>query len=503
MQRRDVRNIKRWWLGCALCVVFTAAAASEESAPASGTKATTSVENQPTATVSPEAKGQEGAAQAPVVTPPSAAVEPEKTTASTTAIGAEKVAGPSGMPPSQAAGETTATPQAVTSPPTAPSPSVPTALADPHTELVALRASLAKTESERDEAMRHLEGIRADVAVIRQDGLTAQKRATGLEEDLLAARTRIAILEKNLITERDQSKRDAAMIASQESRVHDAMNAAHHCGETLGEFEVRAHTTADEMSHLQQKTQNLTEARDALQKQLAEQEVTLTQVRGELKECEAPLALLKKELLERERTVSTLQVQAQERDEALATVKNKLTDSETQSVALRSNVDSVTKERDEARTRLSQLEEEATGLRENLGKSSQDLSALNDRYSKLTATLPSVDGGTLDSAAAEAAAAEIYDRYRKLWEEHLRHSRDATLMNEVYQTRHDLFAAQYRVMRAHGQGDIYVVRPHDSLSDIARFVSSDGNRLEKIRGANAHILAKSNALLVGMPLIVP
>ena len=476
-------------------------------------------------------------------------------------------------------------------------------------ELASLRASLAKVETERDEAINHLEGVRADVDAIRQAQTTAQTQAIGLKTDLRAARTRIGILEKNLQTGQDQAKRDSAVITDLDSRVHDAMDAARHCGETLVGSEGRARTAAAEIVRLQQETQNLSQSRDGfkgqlaereatlttIQNQLMEREETLTKVQGLLQERESTLTTIQNQLTEREETLTktqgllqereatlittknqleereetltkvqgllqerestltTIQIQLAEREETLTkaqgllqdrestltitknqlaereeilakvqrqvqdqesiltTLKDQLAMKEAQTTQLRLDLDGVTKERDDTRIYVAALETAKTGTEEALEKAKQELVDLNtrhtdleDRYGQLTATLAPMDGGTLDAKTARAQAADAYDRYRVLWEKHLGHSRDSTeLLTQVEQARHDLFVAQYRVMRAIGGGELYIVRPRDSLSDLARLASRDGSRWGEVREANAHLLTKTGPLLVGTSLVVP
>ncbi len=415
---------------------------------------------------------------------------------------------------------------------------------------------LAKVEGERDEALQHLEGVRSDVEAIRRDQIAAQTRATGLEADFLAARTRIAILEKNLQMGREQSNRDATTITGLTAKAHDALEAAGHCGESLVTSEARNQAATDQVAHLQQDVQILTQAREELTGQVNARDASLAEVHGQLQDRDTALATARKQIADQEATLTAQQRQIQEREAALSTLKNQLSASESQSTGLQSNLDTVIKDRDEARTQVAALETEKTGLQENLVGVIKDrdeartrvaaldtektglqedlvgvtkdrdeartqvavletektglqgkLSEADTRYRSFAATLAPVDGGTLDAKTAQTKAVEIYDRYAHLWEEHLRHTHDTTLMPRIRQIRQELFIAQYRVMRTVGAAELYMVRPHDSLSDMARMASGEWNLeeayLERIRNANAHIVKKNAALLVGTPLIVP
>ncbi|CAK0763344.1 exported hypothetical protein [Gammaproteobacteria bacterium] len=587
-QRSGMKN-GSWRLGCIFCLVatLTNAAIPEETVPApAATALVTTEEKGATVETSPPAVVEEKAV-APVETP--APVVEEKTPVSpiaapsSPAVVEEKTAAPVETPTSVAEEKTPASPVAIPSPTVeekAPVPAetpapiveekvsaaavVPTPTTE---ELASLGMKLAKVEAERNEAVSHLEGIRADVDAIRQAQVAAETRATGLETDLRAARTRMVILEKNVQTGREQTKHDLTVITSLESKVHDAMDAARHCGETLIGSEDRGRAATAQIARLQQETQNLSQAQDELKGQLAEREEMLAKVRGQLQEREATLVATKGQLSEREETLTTIRGQLQEREEtltatkgqlvareetltkvnrqlqereatltttqnqlvereetlktvqgklqeqevALVAVKDQLAAEQAKTAALHSDLSGVTKERDDALTHVAALATESAALRGDLEKTGQSLAdmnhryaALEDRYGHLTSTLAPVDGGTLDIKTARTQAAEAYNRYRILWEKHLgRSSNDSTLLTQVEQARHELFIAQYRVMRVSGGGELYIVRPRDSLSNLARLASRDGSRWGEVREANNHLLTNAGPLLVGTALVVP
>ncbi|CAK0757601.1 exported hypothetical protein [Gammaproteobacteria bacterium] len=615
MNQRNEMKHQGWYLGCALCLVAAMATAEtpEVTVMTSTAAVAPAVEEQGTTVAFPapaEEKALVPTAPVPAAeekTPVAVVAEPAPVPQENFPVSAEAQPSPVDAKSPATVVEEKSPSAAIEekqSPVVAVSAPAPTEV-----DLASLRASLARAEAERDEAINHLEGIRADVDAIRQAQTTAQTRAVGLEVDLRAARTRINILDKNVQTGREQARRDSVALADLDSRLHDALDAAQHCGETLASSEGRTRTAGAEIVHLQQEIQNLTQNRDELTVKLAEREDTLSKVQGQLQEREATLTATQNQLTERETTLTATQnqlaareealtktqVQLQERDASLTavqnqlaereetqsrtqgqlqereaaltatqnqlaareatltkvqeqiqdreatltalqnqlverdamlaktqeqlqereanltTAKNQLAAEETQATQLRLDLDGVTKERDEARTRVASLETEKVGLAGELEKTKQDQAEINtrytdleDRHGQLITTLAPMDGGTLDIKTARTQAAEAYEHYRVLWEKHLGRNRDSTeLLTQIEQARHDLFVAQYRVMRVSGGGELYIVRPRDSLSDLARLASRDGSRWGEVRDANAHLLTKTGPLLVGTPLVVP
>lgn len=433
-------------------------------------------------------------------------------------------------------------------------------------ELENIRAQLAQVTAERDSAQGELNSLRADVDAIQQAQSTAQIRATSLATDLRAARSRIDILEENIQTARDVEQQQIVTLQQRETQLSEAMTAAHSCGTNLVNSENRARTIAERLATSEQENHDYLQNLDNLKSQLAERENNLTQAHAQIEKQDAAITTMNHDLEQRTDNLQNLRSQLQERDNLITTTQNELstqnnqikqyqsqlterdqailalqeqltqraeiiTKLETQlaeqenSLAvlqkqlnsnnntitnLNGDLANLTQEHANLQVRLTTVEQEKNNLQKTLTKANQDWNELNaqqqnldERYRNLIATLAPIDGGTLDAKTAQDRAAEINNRYRALWEKHLRRSRDYGLMAQIEVARRDLFFAQYQVMRVNGGGELYILRPNDSLSILARLAYGDGSRVTEIRRANAHLLDNKIPLVVGTTLIVP
>lgn len=433
-------------------------------------------------------------------------------------------------------------------------------------ELEELRARLEKITAERDDAVSNLQRLRADVEVIHHAQITAQERATGLTIDLRAARGRITVLENNLQAAQEHEQEQNAVLNERETQRADAMEAARSCGENLVNSEHRVRNTEASISRLSQENsdqrkqldsihkqlaesennliharaqinsqeimingvnqqlvqrdENIKTLQDRLQenneslsitqKQLAESQNQLTQLQTQLHDRDTALQEMKLQLSQREENIQGLQLQLREHENSLANMQQQVKENEAIIVKLRTELSAVTQERDNIQTRLTTVEQEKVELQTTLTKAKQDWTELNathqnldERYQYLMTTLAPIDGGNMDIKTAQSRAIEINNNYRSLWKKHLRRVRDPGLMNQIIETRRNLFFAQYQVMRINGGGELYILRPNDSLSILARLAYGDGSRIAEIRKANSHLLDSNEPLLVGTTLVVP
>jgi len=378
-------------------------------------------------------------------------------------------------------------------------------------------ASISRLSQENSDQRKQLDSIHKQLAESENNLIHARAQINSQEIMINGVNQQLVQRDENIKTLQDRLQENNESLSITQKQLAESQNQLtqlqtqlHERDTALQEMKLQLFQREENIQNLQSQLRERENSLADTQQQLAESRNQLTQLQTQLHDRDTALQEMKLQLSQREENIQGLQLQLREHENSLANMQQQVKENEAIIVKLRTELSAVTQERDNIQTRLTTVEQEKVELQTTLTKAKQDWTELNathqnldERYQYLMTTLAPIDGGNMDIKTAQSRAIEINNNYRSLWKKHLRRVRDPGLMNQIIETRRNLFFAQYQVMRINGGGELYILRPNDSLSILARLAYGDGSRIAEIRKANSHLLDSNEPLLVGTTLVVP
>ena len=233
---------------------------------------------------------------------------------------------------------------------------------------------------------------------------------------------------------------------------------------------------------------------------------------------EAELRAMRQERATLQAEMAAAREEAALKTEQIASLESETASLQTQLEAAQGELATAQEETAAATARLTDvraaIERETQALQTRLSAIQQELAAVTaDRdeiraagereLEALRARLPPDEGGTLDLAAARAAAGEQAQALREANQAMNRRGADrAALQATLDQAITQLHREQSLVNRIQG-GTLYQVRTGDTLAIIAARLLGDTNQWPLVFEANRHVLENPDRVWPGTTLIVP